>query len=224
MVSFHSSKFRHNSFLNPAARSTLENARYDPRPLSFHKQLPGYSPTPLVELDSVAEKLGVRKVLLKNESSRFGLPAFKFLGASWGAYRAIAKLINYTADSSDTSYASLKRAIDAFESSITLFAATEGNHGRAVAHVATLLGLESHVFVPQDLYESTKNLIIAEGATLINVNGDYDLAVQAAFDKSRATPGGLYIQDTAFDGYEDVPQVCPLRGRRMRSVPVLLTP
>ncbi|KAI9290334.1 tryptophan synthase beta subunit-like PLP-dependent enzyme [Umbelopsis sp. AD052] len=206
MVSSQSSKLRHNSFFNPAARSVFENAHFDPRPLSFHKQLPGYCPTPLVELASVAEKLGVRKVLLKNESSRFGLPAFKFLGASWGAYRAIAQLVDYTDDNSDTSYNSLKRAISSFGSPITLFAATEGNHGRAIAHVASLLGVKSHIFVPQDMYESTKNLIMAEGATLTNVAGDYDLAVQMAYDQTRATPGGLYIQDTAFNGYEEIPQ------------------
>jgi threonine dehydratase len=161
-------------------------------------------------------------VLLKNESSRFGLPAFKFLGASWGAYRAIAQLVDYTDDNSDTSYGSLKRAIASFGSPITLFAATEGNHGRAVAHVATLLGVKSHIFVPQHLYKSTKSLIIAEGATLTNVAGDYDLAMQMAYDKTRVTQSGLYIQDTAFDSFEEIPQVRSHMVLNFCSLPSLI--
>ena len=45
--------------------------------------MPGYRPTPLVELPELAAELGVAAVLVKNESKRLGLPAFKILGASW---------------------------------------------------------------------------------------------------------------------------------------------
>ncbi|HEX5493280.1 MAG TPA: hypothetical protein VFX70_01740 [Mycobacteriales bacterium] len=55
----------------------------------FHARLPGYRPTPVRDVPALAERLGVGAVLVKDESSRFDLPAFKILGASWGAYRAL---------------------------------------------------------------------------------------------------------------------------------------
>ena len=58
-------------------------------PLEFHRKLPGYRPTPLLTAPSLATSLGVAEVLVKDESNRLGLPAFKILGASWAAYRAV---------------------------------------------------------------------------------------------------------------------------------------
>ncbi len=51
--------------------------------LEFHRRLPGYTPSPLVEVPGIAATLGVGRVWVKDESSRLGLPAFKILGASW---------------------------------------------------------------------------------------------------------------------------------------------
>lgn len=48
----------------------------------FHESFPGYAPTPLVHLGGLAEYLGVRNVMVKDESRRFGLKAFKVLGGS----------------------------------------------------------------------------------------------------------------------------------------------
>ena len=44
----------------------------------FHKSLPNYKVSPLVELDNLAKHYGVKKVWLKDESKRFGLNALKF--------------------------------------------------------------------------------------------------------------------------------------------------
>ena len=57
---------------------------------SFHRSLPGYAPTPLVRVPALAAELGVGRVLVKDESYRLGLPAFKVLGASWACHRALA--------------------------------------------------------------------------------------------------------------------------------------
>src|SRR5437763_777499 len=59
------------------------------RPIDFHRRLPGYRQTPLVEAPRLAEALGVAAVLVKDETSRFGLPSFKVLGASWATYAAL---------------------------------------------------------------------------------------------------------------------------------------
>ena len=49
--------------------------------LGFHRSLPGYAPTPLRRLSDMAKALGVRDILVKDESQRFGIKAFKALGA-----------------------------------------------------------------------------------------------------------------------------------------------
>src|SRR4051812_44311881 len=83
-----SARFR----LRPNESSPVEISPAEFAPRQFHRRLPGYAPTPLIDAPEIAEMLGVRQVLLKNESSRFGLPAFKILGASWAVYRARARM------------------------------------------------------------------------------------------------------------------------------------
>src|SRR4051812_37118983 len=58
-------------------------------PREFHQRLPGYAPTPLINAPALARTLGIGQLLIKDESRRLGLPAFKILGASWGIYRAL---------------------------------------------------------------------------------------------------------------------------------------
>src|SRR4051812_23976740 len=57
----------------------------------FHQSLAEYAHTPLTELPTLADELRVGRVLVKDESARLGLPAFKALGASWAIYRALAR-------------------------------------------------------------------------------------------------------------------------------------
>ena len=49
----------------------------------FHQSLPNYFPTPLVNLEELASSLGINALMVKDESQRFGLKAFKVLGASY---------------------------------------------------------------------------------------------------------------------------------------------
>ncbi|PIG80981.1 acetylornithine deacetylase [Aspergillus arachidicola] len=187
-------------YFNPAAA----NARCDPRDIhglkEFHQSLPNYAPTPLTPVPELAKELGVRAVFVKDESNRFGLPAFKVLGASWGCYRAVTAHLGLPPTVSlDELSARVKGA------SITLIAATEGNHGRAVAFIARLLDSRADIFVPKSMDESTQQLIGGEGARVIVVQGDYDQAVREAADAAQALDGGILVQDTAFDGYEDIP-------------------
>jgi diaminopropionate ammonia-lyase len=147
-------------------------------PLAFHRTLPAYAPTPLVDASAAAAALGVRRVLVKDESSRLGLPSFKVLGASWATHRALQE------DPGST----------------RLACATDGNHGRAVARVARLLGLEATVVVPASMIEARRAAIAAEGALVEVVDGSYDDAVERA-----AAADALVIQDTAWPGYETIP-------------------
>ncbi|KAF7628583.1 hypothetical protein AFLA_003937 [Aspergillus flavus NRRL3357] len=140
-------------------------------------------------------------VTLRSELERHGyLGDIPFLGASWGCYRAVTAHLGLPPTVSlDELSARVKDA------SITLIAATEGNHGRAVAFIARLLDSRADIFVPRSMDESTQQLIGSEGAQVIVVQGDYDQAVQEAADAAQALDGGILVQDTAFDGYEDIP-------------------
>jgi diaminopropionate ammonia-lyase len=169
-------------FANPTARRwSCPAPSAAARP--FHAGLPGYAPTPLVELPAVAAELGVGRVLVKDESDRLGLPAFKVLGASWAVHRALARATDRPAE---------------------LVTATDGNHGRAVARTARLLGLGAHVLVPDGVHPAAVAAIEDEGARVTVLADDYDAAVRAAAARARE-PGALLVQDTAWPGYTEVP-------------------
>src|SRR5437764_15218477 len=103
-------------------------------PLEFHRELAGYAPTRLVDASELARYLGVGKVWVKDESSRLGLPSFKILGASWATYQMLtSRLGGGLADWADLD--DLAARLGPLRP-LTLVAATDGNHGRAVAHVA----------------------------------------------------------------------------------------
>ncbi|KAH7119804.1 acetylornithine deacetylase [Dendryphion nanum] len=167
---------------------------------SFHQKLPGYSPTRLHPLKAVAEELGLKAVYIKDETSRLDLPSFKVLGASWGAFRALTDRLGLSFGSD------LATVQDAVRSQpVTLFAATDGNHGRAVAWIGTLLGTKVEIYVPKGLDEKTKQRIRDEGAEVTQLDLSYDEAVRVAHEKSKEL-GGLLVQDTSFPGYEEIPR------------------
>jgi diaminopropionate ammonia-lyase len=168
-------------------------------PLAFHRSLPGYAPTPLVEAPAAARALGVARVLVKDESSRLGLPSFKVLGASWATYRAACAWLGVDAEP----VIELGALRDRLAGALTLTCATDGNHGRAVALMARLLGLGATVFVPAGMVEARRAAIAGEGARVEVVDGTYDDAVERA--AALAGPDVLVIQDTAWPGYETVP-------------------
>lgn len=158
----------------------------------FHRSLTGYAPTGLIDLPDLAGELGgVGHVLAKDESNRFGLPAFKALGASWAIHRAL-----------------LDRFGDEVpQEPVTMVTASDGNHGRAVAHFARLLGQRAAIFVPDGVHPTAIQAIRDEGATVTAVPGSYDSAVEAAAHHAESGEAGrrLLVQDTAWEGYEEVP-------------------
>ena len=171
----------------PAARSWT----CPPAPAAvrdFHTSLPGYAPTPLTELPALAAELAVGRVFVKDESSRLGLPAFKALGASWAVHRVLTE----------------RAAHDPGTGPVTLVSATDGNHGRAVARTARLLGLRAHIFVPRGVHPDAVTAIAAEGARVTRVPGPYDEAVRRAAEAA-ADADAVLVQDTAFPGYEKIP-------------------
>ena len=168
---------RHRTWTAPAI---------DDRARTFHQSLSGYEPTPLISLPQLARELGVGQVVAKVESSRLGLPAFKALGASWAVHQVLTQQTN--------------------ERIHTLVTATDGNHGRAVAHFARLFGHQALIVLPEGVNDLAAAAIEAEGAEVQVVQGNYDDAVAAAASAAHARPDRILVQDTAWEGYTEVPE------------------
>ncbi|GAB5585829.1 hypothetical protein Unana1_00729 [Umbelopsis nana] len=89
---------------------------------------------------------------------------------------------------------------------IELIAATAGNHGRAVARMAKMLGIQSHIFVPQTTTPRSCNYIASEGGQMIVVPGSYELAVEETTKAVAEPPSkAIHMQDVAWPGYETIP-------------------
>ncbi len=187
---------------NPAARRALPDAGPSRAPLAFHRALPGYAPTPLRDAPALAGELGLGRVWLKDESSRLGLPAFKIVGASWAVAFALGEWAG-TEVRPDEGLEGLGRAL-AGRRAPTLVAATDGNHGRAVARMARLLGLAARIFVPDDMVAARREAIASEGAEVVPVPGGHDAAV--ARSAAQADERHVVVSDTSWPGYEAVPR------------------
>ena len=156
--------------------------------LDFHKTIPGYEPTPLTALPNLTKKLGMKEIFVKDESFRFGIKAFKALGASYAIHRF------------------LQRAASApGESSFTFCAATDGNHGRAVAWTARRLKQKAVIYMPEDTARSGIENVEAEGAKVELVPGTFDDCVEKCAADAEKN-GWQAISDTAYPGYFEIPQ------------------
>jgi diaminopropionate ammonia-lyase len=166
----------------------------------FHAKLPGFAPSRLVSAAGVAAELGLRRVWVKDESERAGMPSFKILGASWASYKALEKHLGGF-DPWDT-IADLSRQLIPHRP-LSLAAATDGNHGRAVARMARLLDLGARIFVPTGTSASRIAAIESEGASCEVVPGGYDDAVERSAQE--ASESCLVVSDTSWPGYEQIP-------------------
>jgi diaminopropionate ammonia-lyase len=171
-------------------------------PLQFHRRLPDYEPTPLHDLPDLADELKLEQILVKDETSRLGLPAFKMLGASWAMYRALAE--RWPAMKHDWKTIDDLRAQVQAHTPVRFAAATDGNHGRAVARMAAMLGCEATIIVPDSMVKARRDAIRKEGATVEVVKGTYDDAV--ARSAALASRDCIVISDTAWEGYDRIPR------------------
>jgi diaminopropionate ammonia-lyase len=164
---------------------TAELAALADEALAFHQTIDGYAPTPCHRLDGLAHELGVGSLWLKDESPRFGLGAFKGLGASFAIQRWLRDHPRLGV--------------------VTFTTATDGNHGRAVAWSARRAGHRAVVFIPAHASPARVAAIEAEGAEVVPVAEGYDAAVRQAH-AAAAARGWVAIQDTATPGYETIPE------------------
>lgn len=169
----------------------------------FHQSFPEYSVTPLVKLEVLAEELGVQSIYVKDESYRFGLNAFKVLGGSYAIAREIGNLLGLKEEELmlDRLLASnVKERLG----TLTFVTATDGNHGRGVAWTAQRLGHRAVVFMPKGTAAERLENIRRLGAEASITNVNYDDSVRLARAYA-AEHKGIVVQDTSWEGYDEVP-------------------
>lgn len=161
---------------------------------AFFAARPALGPTPLRDLPALADHLGIGRLMAKDESARFGLNAFKLLGARFAVETLLAD-------------GSIRRGA-------TLVCASEGNHGRAVARAARDAGCACRVYMAHDAAPPRVDAITGEGAEVITVDGSYDEAVRVMEAEARRH-GWSIISDTSWAGYERIPRLIMLGYTRL---------
>ena len=142
-----------------------------------------YSPTPLISLNKLNEKLKLNKIFYKDESKRFHLKSFKALG---GAY-AVEKIIK----GNDKTIIST---------------ATAGNHGRSVAWGSQKNGLKCKIFISEFVSESRAEAMRNFGADVIRVKGNYEDSLNECIKQSNQNNWQI-VQDVAWEDYKLVPKL-----------------
>lgn len=187
-----------NKYLSRMSLEEVATAR------KFHESFPQYSKTPLARLSHMAEYLGVKEVFVKDESYRFGLNAFKVLGGSYAMAKHIAQQLGK--DISELPYEVL--ISDELRDKlglVTFYTATDGNHGMGVAWVARELKQKAVVYMPKGTTKNRFERIKGQGADVTITEGNYDDCVRMIAAEAEHTKNAVIVQDTAWEGYEDIP-------------------
>jgi diaminopropionate ammonia-lyase len=167
---------------------------------------PGYTPTPLVGLPRLAERLKVASIDYKDEGGRFGLGSFKAIGGAYAVFRVLEGVVRQKTgigavnpnDLIAGRYAEFTRAV-------TVTCATDGNHGRSVAWGAQMFGCACVIYVHATVSDERVRIIEGFGARVVRAPGNYDDAVhQAARDA--AENGWVVVSDTSYPGYVEIPR------------------
>jgi diaminopropionate ammonia-lyase len=161
---------------------------------AFFAARSGLRPTPMRSLPALARALNIGHLDIKDETGRFGLNAFKLLGARFAIETLLGDGTVHAGD--------------------TVVCASEGNHGRAVARAAREAGCVARVYMAHDAAPARIAAIAGEGATVITVDGSYDDAVRQ-LEAEAAVAGWTIVSDTAWPGYQRIPRLIMLGYTRM---------
>ncbi|ACA84406.1 diaminopropionate ammonia-lyase [Shewanella woodyi ATCC 51908] len=191
-------KLTQNDFFN-GETSELFTAQVAEQTRQFHQQIEAYQPTPLISLEQLAARLGVKAILVKDESYRFGLNAFKVLGGSYALGKQLAEHLNV-----DISEIDMKTVAAKLSEPLVFATATAGNHGTGVAWAAREMGQKAVVYMPKGSSQASVTRIQNLGAECIVTDCNYDDTVRIA-NQTATENGWMLVQDTAWEGYDKIP-------------------
>ena len=185
---------------NPFIDKNKHTNQKNDQAYKFHKSLPGYKSTPLVNLKNYSSQIGIKNCLIKDESKRLGLNAFKVLGASYAMAHEIKEILGL--EETELSYDSIREKSAAIKD-LTFVTATDGNHGRAVAWCAEKFGCKAVVFMPKGTSEFRLRAIQQHHAHVEITDVNYDDTVKYAESESKKNQW-ILLQDSSWPGYENV--------------------
>ncbi|MEX5286241.1 diaminopropionate ammonia-lyase [Selenomonas sputigena] len=192
---------RHGKALSDVSAFGVEEAK---KARAFHRSFPTYKETPLESLKNLAQALGISDVFVKDESKRFGLNAFKGLGASYCLGNLAAEQLALPVE--ELSYARLTdSAARKTLAKLTVVTATDGNHGRGIAWTAKELGIHAVVYMPKGSAPERLENIQKLGAKAAITDFNYDDTVRFANEQAQKN-GWTLTQDTAWEGYQKIPR------------------
>ena len=169
----------------------------------FLRTVPDCNPSPIVSLTALATYLKVKGIYIKDEGNRGTLKSFKILGATYAISKYICKQLNININ--DVNFYDLgKEDIKNKIGDLTFTTCSDGNHGRAVAWVANKLGFTSIIYLNKGTSEERVTEIRSLGAEAVVTEMNYDDTVRYA-NKKAIENGWVLVQDTSFDGYEEIP-------------------
>ncbi len=182
------------------AHFTLEKAQ---EIRNYHQSFEEYAPTSLHSLPKLAQYLGIKNFFLKDESTRFGLKAFKVLGASHAMGRYLAHVLGEDFSRMNAAYlcdAHTRQRLG----DIVFTSTTDGNHGRGVAWTAQKLQQQARIFMPHGSAQGRVKNITDLGASCTVTEWNYDETVAKTYAQAQQY-GHVLVQDTSWEGYEDIP-------------------
>ncbi len=185
--------------------TAIEEAFSSPDITALHHSITEYKPTPLVSLPELARELNLRNIFVKDESHRFGLKAFKALGATYAMYRWFNHWAIRSGHKSIPAEGFFAGHNGIASGLVTFATATDGNHGRGVAWAARKIGQKAVIYLPKNSAPERIDNIRREGAEVVSVEGSYDDAVERCAVDSAQNSWEI-ISDTSWPGYENIPR------------------
>lgn len=159
---------------------------------------PAYRASPLVGV----ELPDGRPLLVKDETGRMGLGAFKALG---GVY-AVAQLIAQRAGG-DVAPQDLQSAeVGTVARDMTFVCASAGNHGMAVAAGAALFGAGARIHLSDTVPEAFARRLRDKGAEVVRSGATYEESIAAAIADAEAL-GAIHLADGSWPGYTEPPRL-----------------
>lgn len=202
---FHNSAASPDRTYGPAEAAVLDRAGMEAARRDLFAW-PGYAPSPLLDLPEAARAVGIARLWYKNEATRFGLNSFKAMGAPYAVLRYLRGIIAERTGAADATVADI--AAGRYRETtrdVVVTSATDGNHGRAVAWGAQVLGCRAVIYIHATVSEGRAEAIRRYGAEVRRIQGNYDDSVRQCAADARAN-GWQVISDTSYDGYMSIPR------------------
>ena len=169
------------------------------RPLRLIRLCPPYQPTPIREL---ASPNGCR-ILIKDETSRLNLGAFKALG---GIYAIAAYLLDQWRTETGEQLDPVRlfdEDIQDWSSQVTFVCASAGNHGMAVARGSQLFNTKCRVHLADSVPGSFAERLSELGAEVRRSGATYEDSMNAAIHDCEN--GEVLLSDSSWPGYTKMP-------------------